>query len=295
MADQPRPGSAAETRPLPLAATMGLLNYITAHSMDEDYALASHRRQESRAEAGEPAKGRRAGRASRAGGPSLVVLLVFGLLVTTAAAETARNEPAQRTSQESLVAQIEDRREQLARAREQIGVLEDEVALAQESTLENSSAGRALGDRLDTLALLSGAAAATGPGVQIRVDDAPGGDERQVVLDTDLQILANGLWAAGAEAMSINGQRLTALTAIRVAGEAITVNLRSLSRPYIVTALGDPDQLAARFLDSSAGSWWLNLRSLYDLEFAMTTEDSLTVPAASDLDLRHAQRLRGES
>ena len=44
------------------------------------------------------------------------------------------------------------------------------------------------------------------------------------MLDPDLQKLVNGLWAAGAEAISINGQRLTNLSAIREAGEAITVN-----------------------------------------------------------------------
>jgi uncharacterized protein YlxW (UPF0749 family) len=123
------------------------------------------------------------------------------------------------------------------------------------------------------------------------VDDNPGSStERQAVLDKDLQILVNGLWAAGSEAVSINGQRVTNLTSIRVAGEAITVNLRSLSRPYTVNAIGDPDQLPARFVESAAGTWWLNLKSVYGLQFTMTQEESLTVPAAPPLTLRHARR-----
>jgi uncharacterized protein YlxW (UPF0749 family) len=139
--------------------------------------------------------------------------------------------------------------------------------------------------------MLTGAAAVTGPGVRIVVDDNPDASSgRQAVLDKDLQVLVNGLWTAGAEAVSINGQRVTNLTSIRVAGEAITVNLRSLSRPYTVNALGDPDQLPARFVESAAGTWWLNLKSVYGLQFTMTREESLVVPAAPPLTLRHARR-----
>ena len=58
------------------------------------------------------------------------------------------------------------------------------------------------------------------------------GDGR--VLDRDLQELVNGLWAAGAEAVSVDGQRLTARTAIRSAGEAVLVDFRPLSPPYVV-------------------------------------------------------------
>jgi uncharacterized protein YlxW (UPF0749 family) len=128
--------------------------------------------------------------------------------------------------------------------------------------------------------------------MRIVVDDSDdAGDNRQVVLDTDLQLLVNGLWASGAEAVAINGQRLTSLSSIRVAGDAITVNLQSLTRPYVVTALGDPDQLAARFVESDAGTWWLNLRAVYGLRFSMSNEETLTVPAAPTPTLRHARRL----
>ena len=71
-----------------------------------------------------------------------------------------------------------------------------------------------------------GAVAVRGPGLVIVVDDAPSSENSQPdrVYDVDLQILTNGLWQAGAEAVAINGHRLSALTAIRGAGEAITVD-----------------------------------------------------------------------
>ena len=52
------------------------------------------------------------------------------------------------------------------------------------------------------------------------------------------------------------------------------------------------EQLAARFVESDGGSWWLNLRSVYRLRFDLTTEDSLTVPAAPAVELRHARTPR---
>lgn len=276
----------ADGRPLPEQATMGLLDYITRHSLDQDYA---HVARAQRSEGGEEPGGRP--RRTVRHLPTLAVLAAFGLLVATAGIQTARNEPVRESSQESLVAQVQDRRAELAEARAEVVELRAAVERTQRDALEASAAGRTLQALLSRLGVAAGTDAATGPGIRIVVDDSPGAaSERQVVLDTDLQLLANGLWVSGAEAVAINNQRLTNLSAIRVAGEAITVNNRSLTRPYVITALGDPDQLAARFVDSAGGTWWLNLRSVYNLQFDMTTEDSLTVPAAPPLDLRHARR-----
>jgi uncharacterized protein YlxW (UPF0749 family) len=269
---------------LPPQATMGLLDYITAHSLDEDYAHVAEKRAP-RTDAEGP------GRSRDLHVASVVALLLFGLLVTTAGIQTARSEPARQSSRDSLVAQAQERRAELDEVRQDVLRLRREVARAQSAGLAASETGRATRAELATLGVVTGAAAATGPGVRIVVDDNPeAATGRQVVYDTDLQILVNGLWNAGAEAVSINGQRVTNLTSIRVAGEAITVNLRSLSRPYTVLALGDPDQLPARFVESPAGTWWLNLRSVYGLQFTMTREESLTVPAAPPLSLRHARR-----
>jgi uncharacterized protein YlxW (UPF0749 family) len=257
---------------------VGLLDNITANSMDEDYAHVNQQRA-----AGEK-------RSTRPGIPTLIVVAAFGLLVATAGVQTARQEPAQQRSQQSLESQVRNRRGGLDEARAQLAALQRSVTRTQQDALRTSASGRALRAQLTRLGLLAGSEPATGPGVRIVVDDGPptrGG--RQAVLDTDLQILANGLWSSGAEAVAINGQRLTNLSAIRVAGDAITVNLRSLKPPYTVVALGDPNQLAARFLDSEAGTWWLNLKTVYKLRFDMNTEDSLNVPAAPPLTLRHAK------
>jgi uncharacterized protein YlxW (UPF0749 family) len=290
-------------RPLPPQVTMGLLNYVTTHSLDEDYELVAAQRRErdaARARSGATA-GDAAGTTSGTAGPpgparrqlhpvALVGLLAFGLLVGVAFQQAARSEPAGEASRDELVGQVRDLRQELADTRTRTADLRADLEAGRTAALEASVRGRELSDRLDRLGTAAGALPLTGPGLVIEADDGPTDvADPQVVLDTDLQILVNGLWVSGAEAVAINGQRITALSAIRIAGDAITVNYRSLARPYVVTALGDPDDLAARFVESAGGTWWLNLRSIYDLTFEMTTEDELTVPAAPEFALRHAR------
>lgn len=268
---------------------MGLLTYLTAHSLDEDYEhRASSHAATGTAEAGSHRAASPPGRHVLA----MAGLLAFGILVGTAAVQTARSQPVVDESRDSLIEQIRDQRAQLVDARAQAGELRAALDEARNSALQASTRGQVLSDRLERLGTVTGTTVLTGPGLRIEVDDGPPDvASPQVVLDTDLQKLVNGLWVSGAEAVAINGQRITSLSAIRVAGDAITVNFRSLARPFVITALGDPDELAARFVDSDGGTWWLNLKSIYDLTFQMTTEESLTVPAAPELALRHARPL----
>lgn len=286
--EEPRP------RRVPALHTTGLLDRITAGSLDEDYQLVSERKRQSTGDD----DGRTGGRSSRRV-LTIAVTAAFGALLTTAAVQTARTEPIRQESQESLRAEAQERRQELNAARREVVTLRRAVERVQDDALAASEEGRNLRAQLTELGVGAGTEAASGPGLRIVVDDSPGSDGAAAgetaggtVLDTDLQKLVNGLWLSGAEAVAVNGQRMTALSSIRVAGGAITVNLRSLSRPYVVTALGDPDQLAARFVDSAGGSWWLNLRSVYRLRFDMTTEESLTVPAAPPVTLRHARTPR---
>ena len=278
-----------------------LLDHITATSLDEDYAhVAARRRADAAGAAGvtgtpgvdEAPAGKRRPRS----GPLLVVLAVFGLLLTTAAVQTARTASSQERSRASLVSQVQERRAELTTVRERLRDDRRETARASRERAAALDAVAELERRARRLGASAGTVAVTGPGVRITVDDRPDArTQRQVVLDEDLQRLVNGLWTAGAEAVSINGERLTALSAVRGAGEAITVNFRSLRTPYVVQAIGDPDSLPARFIESAGGTWWLNLESVYQLRFDMSSEDSLTLPAVPLPSLRLARTGTGAS
>lgn len=267
---------------------MGLLNYLTATSLDEDYAHVSQRRaaEAQQRAGGKPAKSRRTGTAG------LVILAVFGILVATAAVQTSRTAADEKASHDELVKQVLGRKQTLADQQDRAQALRSETQTLQTVYLQATAEGRSLQSRLTRLGLVTGATAARGPGVRVVVDDGPStSGEDAEVLDVDLQKMVNGLWLSGAEAIAINGQRLTSLTAIRLAGGVITVNYRRISAPYTVSAIGNPDNLAARFIDTPGGQWWLDLQALYGLKFEINTvpdEEPLTLPAASRIDLRHA-------
>lgn len=281
---------AAEPDNRPPQVRMGLLDYITANSMDEDYVHASIRHDAERTSSAGPVRRRPV----RPGVAAMVILAVFGLLVATAAVQTSRNAVAAENGRGELVSQIKARSAEVNAVRDQILAARRDVADLQAQFLDTTAEGRGISARLDRLGVRTGELAVQGPGVKVVVDDAAdAATSQQEVLDQDLQRLVNALWESGAEAISINGQRITNLTAIRHAGSAITVNFRSIARPYVVSVIGDPDSIPARFIETEHGSQWLDLQATYGLLFDMTTEESLTLPAANRLDLRFATTTGG--
>ncbi len=260
------PGSGSGGASPPPQAVMGLLDYITSTSLDEDYAHVSKRRAASLPPGSPGSAGPR--RPRRPGRFAVLALGLFGLLVATAAVQTSRTADQSATSRASLVQQVNARKVQLAAERASVSRLGATVSSLRDSNLEATTAGRAVGARLGRLGVVTGRQPVHGPGIKIVVDDAPGAtSDKQRVLDQDLQRMVNSLWGIGAEAVSINGQRLTNLTAIRQAGSAITVNFVSLERPYVVSAIGNENKLGASFLDTQGGRIWLTLRATFGLRF----------------------------
>lgn len=277
--------AAEQKTDVPDQVLMPLLDYVTAHSMDEDYAHVAERA----GRTGQPQH-------VRPGLAAVIVLALFGVLVAMAAVQTARNAEQASGSRDSLITQIQARTAQVDARRARVANLRQEIESLQTIYLETTGQGRLLSARLERLGVLTGADLVTGPGVKVVVDDAPGavGPVEQV-LDEDLQKLVNALWASGAEAISINGQRLSNLSAIRSAGQAITVNFVSLQRPYTVLAIGNPDTMPARFVETEHGQDWLDLRAVNRLQFTMTSEESLRLPAAPSRRLTLRNATQGET
>jgi uncharacterized protein YlxW (UPF0749 family) len=279
MVADPAPSS-GPPRPL----TTGLLDHLTATALDEDYAQASRRR--AAAAEGSAASG-------RPGTYALVALALFGVLVATAALQTSRGADQSASSHASLVSQVQERKAALTRRRAEVRDLTAQVSTLQAQDRTGATQERTAAARSARLGVLSGATPVHGPGVLVRVDDAPGAvDAQHQVQAPDLQKLVNGLWQVGAEAVSLNGQRLTALTSIRDAAGAITVNYRSLSPPYTLQAVGNPKKMGADLLDTAGGQTLLTLQSTFGLKFHVDTEDTMTLPAAKPPALRYARPSR---
>jgi uncharacterized protein YlxW (UPF0749 family) len=258
---------------------MSLLNNLMAHPIDEGYAVAARSRPQ---QGGKPARVRHRVMLTAAA-------LVLGFLIAVAASQNYRSAPEAEKQRKELITRINQADDRLTGLRTTQIQLADEVRRLQAEGLSNTTDGTALQQRVDDLELQTGAVAVTGPGVKAVVDDAKDADKEGRLLDVDLQQLVNGLWTAGAEAVSVNGHRLTAMTAIRSAGSAITVDYVSLTPPYTVLAIGDTGTLPARFAQSSGGQWVQYLVSNFGVRMTITTEDSLLVPADATIALRYAK------
>jgi uncharacterized protein YlxW (UPF0749 family) len=276
-----RPGSDSAPRAQPPDASMSLLNHLLSHPVDEDYAPVAE------------AKRRRGESQHTTGGAAglIAVLVVFGLLIVKMVLQTNRAAPALQEERNQLIESIEQDSQEVEALRQQANSLESSVGELEDRLLSRSQTGQDLQDQQQQLGMLTGLVPVTGPGLVITVDDAPNAESEAAgqVLDTDLQKLVNALWVAGAEAVSINGQRITSRTAIRGAGSAITVNYRSLTRPYVVRAIGNPDTLPARLLETEGGRAWLDLRVNFGVEFTTETRRNVTVPGRAPSPRRFAE------
>lgn len=255
---------------------MDLLNDIMRNPIDPDYHRVA-------------AEGRRP-RASRP--VMLVVALAIGALFSVSAVQTTRSAPAAALERDHLIQQVRTEGEHQDVLRGRIEQLRTENDRIRSELLTDTEEARLTQDALDRLGPIAGHEPVQGPGVVIVVDDAPAvrDDKLNRVLDKDLQVMANGLWLAGAEAVAINGHRLSSLTAIRSAGDAITVDYRSITRPYRVEAIGDPRTLAARFVETPGGQLWQGLEQNYEMRFDLSQADRLDLRADPGLGINHARR-----
>lgn len=225
---------------------------------------------------------------------TVLLALVLGFTVAVAVTELRRDAAAEDNPRALLEQEVLDARAEIEELEARQETLDGEIADAQAVVLDGADANDA--EHLQAEEGLSAASSLEGTGVVLSLQDSvplpasPGVAEGTVnrVTDGDLQITVNALWAAGAEAISINGQRLSATSAIRTAGSAVLVDFRPLSPPYEVTALGDPQALREGVDAGEGGEYLSDLSSRFGIRASWTTGEELTVPARAIGSLREA-------
>jgi uncharacterized protein YlxW (UPF0749 family) len=272
---------------------MTLITEMMQRPLDPSYAAAAESRQKSGLP---PATGHRS--------PLLVlVAIVIGALLATSAVALRAPTTSANTIKRDLVGRIEDSRAHADAQTRLIANVRSEINAAQAAVLSQQSQD-GLADELSRLELAAGTIPVTGPGLVLTIDDAaaladpknPDVDQRTAtgpdqgkVIARDLQIIVNGLWQAGAEAISVNGHRLTARAAIRFAGAAILVDYRPLVRPYAITAIGDPVRLGVEFAGNDGGSYLQSLKVNYKIRADILEREAVVVPGQPALSLQEAQ------
>jgi uncharacterized protein YlxW (UPF0749 family) len=214
--------------------------------------------------------------------------LLIGFILVVAYVHTHRGAPQ--------AAKVHDRLVQRVHAAQSDGAALNSQAQSLNAALGRLRAAAGLGaltQQLDIDELLAGQVAITGPGLEVdlkepvRSTSSPGPGRggatpitsTNILTDRDVRSVVNELWADGAEAISVNDVRLTPTSAIRFAGEAVLVDFRPISSPYVIRAIGNADNLATGFAASAVASRYHTLASADGIGFAFTEHTNLSLPA----------------
>jgi uncharacterized protein YlxW (UPF0749 family) len=279
----------------PRSLGASLLDQVLAETLDPAYAEAARAREARAAGADAPPSRWRGGQVAVA-----VVMAVAGVLAVVTYDQAAAGAQGREEVRAALAEDIEEESAVTDRLVVDLAAVRAEVTAARDDALAATAVGQRALDRLADAELAAGLVPVSGPGLLVTLADAEpdadadpvGGtaeaDPRGQVRDGDLQLVVNALWAAGAEAVGINGQRLGPTTAIRFAGEAVLVDFRPVTSPYLVSAVGDPETLRERFLTSPEVAALAAISESFGLRFEFAQEDELSLPAGSPPELRSA-------
>ncbi len=217
-------------------------------------------------------------------------MVVLGFLLVTAlrAAPQALGGITVGDRQEELIQVIEDLEARRDALEQNLSSLRLELA----SLGARSAASRGKAEDYAVLAgelgMAAGVVAVHGPGLRLTVADAahPGDAvadiEGSIVHDYDLRALVNALWAGGAEAMAVNGERLTQFSAIRCVGSTILVNSTRVASPFTIEAIGDGELMASALLSDPESAFFVNEHARrFGLTLKIEKVGDLLLPAYS--------------
>lgn len=231
--------------------------------------------------------------------PAVVIgALVLGFVLAVAYVHTNRGSPEAAKIHTDLV----DRVRGAQHAADDLAGQVEDLTLRL-NKVRDAALSSALADQLDRDQLLAGERAVHGPGLAVTIAEPPTpsatpGPGRaspnptsagHILTDRDVRSVVNELWHDGAEAISVNDIRLTPTSAVRFAGEAVLVDFQPISSPYVVSAVGNADQLAVAFADSGVASRFQTLSGVKGIGFSFDESKDLQLPAAAGAALRYAE------
>jgi uncharacterized protein YlxW (UPF0749 family) len=148
----------------------------------------------------------------------------------------------------NLISELTKLKSDKSKLKTQVEDLQNKIDTIENTAAQESIVVKDLKDKLDKYKIIAGAVDVEGTGVEVVVDnpskDLNYGNELSIINEYDYILrVVNELHAGGAEAVSINGQRLLSTSEIRTAGNYMKVNKVPLTAPIVINAIGDPKDL----------------------------------------------------
>jgi len=233
--------------------------------------------------AGAGAPARSLGRGRRRSPALLLAAMLIAFLAVLAFRSTPADPETRLPGRYRLADLIQQQQQQAAELRREVAALRAEVDAERAASTSRSGGTAQQAELVAAVSTAAGLTAVSGPGLQVTLDDskldvAPsGGNVNDLVIHSqDVQAVVNALWRSGAEAMSINGQRLVSTSAVLCVGNTLLLNGTVHSPPYVVSAVGasrdrfDSDRLVRRFRQQA---------STFSLVYTVERKAKLELPA----------------
>lgn len=219
---------------------------------------------------------------------SVVVCLLAGFMIATSAINSGGVDlrPDRNTDLVGLIKSETAYNQQLA---ERVAALRRDV-----DALSRADGGTVSEDAMSKATAIAGQTPVKGPAVAVVLTDAPAGvrpagvdGELLVVHQQDIQAVVNALWSGGAEAMTIQGQRVTSRTGVKCVGNSVVLHGVPYAPPYEIVAIGDYTRLERALADAAALKVYRQYVEAYGLGYSQRREAEVTMPAyRGSLDIK---------
>jgi uncharacterized protein YlxW (UPF0749 family) len=216
-----------------------------------------------------------------------LIALAAGLLFTTSA-RTADGTALREDRRPKLAQVVNEERDRVTASQQKARELAAAVKNQTDALARTDGPIRAESERAEQMEPAAGFTALHGPGLTVRLDDAPQrtGDRPDgvrpddlVVHQGDVQAVVNALWTGGAEAMSIMGVRVLSTSAVRCVGNTLLLHGRVYSPPFVITAIGDPTAMQQALGASDGVRLFKDAVEHFQLGYQETVEKDVTIPA----------------
>jgi uncharacterized protein YlxW (UPF0749 family) len=219
-------------------------------------------------------------------GVAVGVLISANWQAQSAGAISASSPITRQSGREIIAATIQRLESEQADLKKQIADLRTQLNNVQNTDAERKSTLQDLNNDITQQRIASGMMALHGPGVIASFNDStvrsiPEGEDpaKYILHDYDLRDILNTLWIAGAEAVSLNGERIVSNTSLYCVGTTVICNATRLSPPYEIHAIGDPQALEAALRGSSQMEKFNDRAKIYDLPVQIVQNQEILVPA----------------
>ncbi len=214
-----------------------------------------------------------------------MVALIMSFLVTLQIKSVITYNPSGSLRTDELLSELEETRKKNAQLIELNSTLQYDLQSFKDEAASNSDYSKTLVNQLRRAEIMAGMVELEGVGIIVTVKDSTqnnvGTDiNNYLIHDSDLLTIVNELRGAGAEALSINNERIVSTTEIRCVGPTVSVNGTKITSPFIIKAIGDPVTLE-NSLKMRGGAY--DSLTAWGLEIEINKATDIVIPAFNGL------------